>query len=143
MSTTAIDLFIREAVMQEIGDNIWEVAHEYDFEESYDEAVEYLFNGTFNAWTADDKPSFDDFLAIQEVCFEHLDGYDSLNHEMIGKKDWTWWCNIYALSSQWRNCSMDDRSSCDKCHKKLEEGEVYCKNGQDLCFDCKYVEVQQ
>ena len=191
MSTTTIDAFINKVMMDQIIriDDDW---YEYDFEDKYDQSLQYLYNTDYCRTFRDHKPDFDDFMAIQQVCFEYLESCGSLTHDMIDEKEWHWWCNIYALSSQWRNCSMDDfkfkiweyqfanhleafqanvrrrqaqikvikslhltgnvptvkkeRAShykCEKCGTKLEEGEIYVRDNLDLCFDCKYVEVQQ
>lgn len=49
-----------------------------------------------------------------------------------------------------KRCTFDEKyreggfkKKCDKCGTTLEEGEIYVRDNLDLCFDCKYVEVQQ
>ena len=107
MSTSTIDAMITVLVMDHIQYDDGSAWH--NFNDWFDETLQELFNSTDISFQKEDKPDLDDFMAIQQVCFEYLDECDSLTHNMIDKKDWVWWCNIYALSREWLNpSSLDD-----------------------------------
>jgi len=96
MTTTDIDAYIRHLVMLDMEDRDMS-----DYNSDIDDSLYELFNNYNDNFDDFPTPELDDFMEIQYNAMEYLEGCDSLNLVSQEKKDWKWWCCIYALSRNW------------------------------------------
>ena len=121
--TDSVDSYIKNTMMDNIyfDDRAWIVR--LSFDDIFNKALHNIYNVDFNdddgnTWIDYEKPSLDEFMIVQQACYEYLKDCDFLDEITEKKRDWKWWYNIYALSKKW----CDDMEELEKeCFNNIYE----------------------